>query len=116
MDVDTRGNQQFSPLLIKLEILNLKWGATDEAKRSSYRQLNRLLHPDKVAVWHSGSEPGPEDLSRSVQETRRVCQHKGPDAVRGGSAAGAAVESAAPDDDSVGRRTPRRGVSALRGG
>ena len=56
MDVDTRGNQPLSPLLIKLEILNLEWGATDEAKRSSYRLLNRLLHPDKVAVWHSGSE------------------------------------------------------------
>ena len=55
MDVDLGGNQVRTPERILLEILGLPKTATEQKRRSRYRSLTALLHPNKVAWLHNAS-------------------------------------------------------------
>ena len=56
MNVSPRGNQVGTPERILLEILGLARTATEQERRTRYRSLTLLLHPDKVAWLHNASE------------------------------------------------------------
>ena len=56
MKVSPRGNQVGTPERIMLEILGLAKTATEQERRTRYRSLTLLLHPDKVAWLHKASE------------------------------------------------------------